>query len=485
MHRHDVIIIGGGISGASALHWLASIGIDALLLEREEHLGGVIGSRRSDAGALMEAGPNSAQMKSGDLLDLIAELGLNDRIVRPAAVAASRYIMRGGRLVPLPMRPGAFMRSPLFSASARLRLLREPFIGPAPADSGESVAQFVERRLGREILDYAVNPFVSGIYAGRPESLSARHAFPLLYDLEQSAGSLFKGGLRKMREAKKRRGGTEEKGSERRGGIFSFDEGMGRLPRAVEERWRRHIRCGVAVERIERREGAWLVFASSGIFIADRLVLATEASVTAELLAHLDREAATALRSIEYPPLAIAQSLYDRAAVAHPLDGFGLLIPEAEKRNVLGVIFSSSLFPNRAPDGTVLLTTFVGGARSPGLALRDHEEMMFDIHGELRRALGISARPREFVLTIRQRAIPQYNVGYGAVLDAAARAEERLKGLHLLGSYRGGVSVGDCVASARRLVRRLAGEFPRPAAAAGVGEPVDEHKTSEVQEAEG
>lgn len=463
MHRYDVIIIGGGISGASALNWLASTGVNVLLLERGPRLGGVMGSRRSELGALMETGPTSAQMKSDALIDLIESLGLTPHIVRPSEVAANRYIMRGGELIPAPTSPRSFVRSRLFSTAAKLRAFREPFVASASGEVEESVAQFVERRLGREMLDYAVNPFISGIYAGRPEHLSARYAFPVLHELEQASGSLFKGGMRKAREARKDRKKNGENGASQRKGIFSFDEGMGMLPKAIEERWHSAVRTDVTVQRIERRENTWMVYTGAGIFLSERIVLATEAGAAAELLEGLDGTAAAALRSIEHPPVTVAHALYDRSAVAHPLDGFGLLIPEVEKRNILGVIFSSSLFPGRAPEGTVLLTAFIGGARSPELALRPHDEMLYDVHGELRRSLGISVRPKEFEAQVWPRAIPQYNLGYGAILDVLAGAEHRLHGLHLLGSYRGGVSIGDCVSSARTLARKILNEKGVPA----------------------
>ncbi len=470
MRKHDVVIIGGGISGAAALHWLASAGLDVLLLERTLSLGGVMGSRRNEHGALVETGPNSIQAKGGALLDLIEDLGLAGAILLPGEAAANRYIMRNGEIHAAPTGPKALFRSSLFSGSAKFRLLREPFVAPVSPDAEESVAQFVERRLGREVLDYAVNPFVSGVYAGRPESLSVRYAFPLLHELERTSGSLVKGGIRRAKAGKKGKGkgkGKKEGMDDSndglpRKGIFSFAGGMGTLPRAIEERWRDCIRFGAAAERIERDGSRWIVTASGETYAADHLIVATEAQAASGLIAHLDHVAASALRGIEHPPVAVASVLYDRQAVAHPLDGFGLLIPEVEKRNILGVIFSSTLFPDRAPEGTVLLTAFIGGARSPELALRSREEMLYDVHGELRRTFGISARPRSFDLQVWPRAIPQYNIGYGTILAQLSAAEDRLEGLHLLGSYRGGVAVGDCIASARALAERIAGTRPVP-----------------------
>ena len=306
------------------------------------------------------------------------------------------------------------------------------------------------------MLEYAVDPFISGVYAGRPELLSVRYAMPMFYELEQGSGSLLKGGIKRMRARKKakKKGGEESPLK----GMFSFADGLATLPRTIEERWRRYVRTGSEIERIDYLGGNWHVVARGERFIAPHLIVATDALTASRLIASHDAEAADALRSVEYPPVAVVASVYDREKVAHPLDGFGMLVPESEGRNILGVIFSSSLFPGRAPEGGVLLTTFVGGARSPELALRSREEMEYDVHGELRRSLGICAPPRSVDIMLWRRAIPQYNLGYGALLDAFTRAEERLPGFHLLGNYRGGVSVGDCVRSGHDVAEKILAE---------------------------
>jgi oxygen-dependent protoporphyrinogen oxidase len=453
MRRVDAIIIGGGISGAAALHWLARRGADVLLFERNLTLGGVMRSRRNEHGALVETGPNSIQFNTPFLSEMIDDLGIASAVIQPDAAAANRYIMRDGKLVAAPSGPKSFLRSGLFSASAKLRALREPFIPPAQGEHEESVARFVERRLGREFLDYAINPFVSGIYAGQPERLSIRYGFAKIYDLEQGSGSIIKGAIGLARKRRKaRKGGAA--GSERRG-IFSFVDGLATLPCTIEERWKRMIRLGAAIERVERHGELWCVTHEGESFETPHLIVATEASAAAAIVDPFDRDLASVLRQIEYPPVAVASVLYNRSAIAHPLDGFGVLIPEVERRNLLGVIFTSTLFPNRAPEGMALLTAFIGGSRDPQLALRSREEIEFDVHGELRRTLGISARPIGFDLQVWPHAIPQYNLGYGAILDAIDSAEKRLPGFHLLGNYRGGVSVGDCVRSAREMADEI------------------------------
>lgn len=451
MNRHDVIIVGGGISGATLLHRLASRGVDVVLMEGRERLGGVIWSHRSKDGLLVETGANSTSINA-ELQTLVEELGLNDDLMKPAEVASNRYVVRQGRLLPAPTDPRSFLRTPLFSRRAKLRVLRERLIKPVSPDIEESVAGFVERRLGREFLDYAIDPFVGGVFAGRPDRLSLRYAFPAMYRLEQEHRSLIRGAIRKGRNARReRRKGIPPPPK----GLISFTDGMGTLPGRIAERWWEKIIVDARVERIEEERDGWSVEAGGRRHIGSKLVIATEAQAAASLLESIDPELTVMLRSIEYPPVTIAVSQYDRSAVRHPLDGFGMLIPSIEGRNILGTLFSSSLFPNRAPEGTVLLTTFIGGARNPGMARRSDDELENTVHRDLQRLLGISARPLAFDLHRWEQAIPQYVLGYGRVLAAIENAEGHHHGLHLLGNYRGGISVGDCVRSAFLLADHL------------------------------
>ncbi len=448
----DTVIVGGGISGAAALHWLARAGVDVLLVERESRLGGVIGSYRNELGALVETGPNSVQMNAPELDELIADLGLTEELLTADPAASNRYVMRGGRLIPVPTGPKAFLATPLFTAGAKLRMLRELFVPAAPAGTEESVAAFVERRLGREVLDYAVSPFVSGVYAGRPEQLSMRHAFPRLHTLEAEHGGLIRGMLARARAARKSRKKGEPRRSSR---LAAFAEGMETLPREIARRWRNRLLLGAPVRSIEPAGEGWRVFVGGETIEARRVIIAADAATAAALIDPFDHEGARALAGIEYPPIASVVSLYARTAIDHPLDGFGLLIPERERRPILGTIFSSTLFPNRAPEGYVALTTFVGGARQPALAGGSREEIETLVHTELRKILGIGAKPRSVDVRVWRRAIPQYAIGYGAVIEAIERSEARLPGLHLLGNYRGGVSVGDCVRSAFELASAI------------------------------
>ncbi len=449
---HQTLIIGGGISGASALHWLASTGHDVRLIEASDALGGVIRSERREDGVLLERGPNSTQLKDPLIRQMIDELDLGARMIEANEAASKRFILRDGRPVATPTGPRDFLTTSLFRTSAKLRLIREPFIDAGPSEEDESVASFVSRRLGQEFLDYAIDPFVAGIYAGRPDRLSMRYTFPKVYDLEQRYGGLMRGMLGQRRA--RRDGARSGSPSGARGRLISFDEGMAVLPRELGRRWAEKITTGCRVERITREGDEWIAWAGGEIYRAERLILATEAYTAAELIEQIDSSLAAALRLIRYPPVGTAVVTFDREAVAHPLDGFGMLVPSREHRSILGVIFSSTLFPGRAPKDVVALTVFMGGTRQPQVLRADVAGIERLVIGELRDLFGIRGEARSFDCYIWPRAIPQYEVGYGDILRAIDDAEARNAGLKLLGNYRGGVSVGDCIVSAHSVLEQ-------------------------------
>lgn len=454
MQKSDVIVVGAGISGLVTAWWLQRRGLSVRVLEVCERPGGTIGTIRDD-GFLFEAGPNSALDTTPLLAELIRDLGISDERVTANAAARNRYVLRGGRLIALPLSPPAFLRTPLFSLRAKLALLREPFVAPAPPEREESVAQFVRRRLGEEFLDYAVDPFVSGVYAGNTEQLSVRAAFPRLQALESRYGSLIGGQIRGARE-RARRGERSKQSAE----MFSFRGGMQTLTDAIA-RGLPGLALGSEVIAIERDEpGRFVVTTkrSAGEIreAAGAVLVSTPAYSAADLVAPLVPDAAEALRAIRYPAVAVCASVYPRSAVTHPLDGFGFLVPTREKRRILGTIFSSTLFPGRAPEDRVLLTTFVGGARRPDTGAQTDSDIVATVQGELAELLGAAPAAERVHVTRWQRAIPQYELGHGGRMDRLEAAESREPGLFFCANYRGGVAMGDCIKSASAMAQRIA-----------------------------
>jgi protoporphyrinogen/coproporphyrinogen III oxidase len=449
-----VAIIGGGITGLTAAFKLKQLGIPTTLFEAADRVGGVIQTIR-DGEFLAECGPNTILETSPLIGDLVRDLGLEDRRIYSSEQAENRYIVRGNRPVKLPGSLLEFLFTPLFSCRAKARLLMEPFIRRAPADEEESLAKFVRRRIGREFLDYAINPFVAGVYSGSPENLSVREAFPALHTLEQRYGSLILGQILGARE-RKSKGGVSKKDAPK----FSFDQGLQTLTDALGQKLEGSIRTSQAISKINKQHGSWALGQAgdySGVLLALPAFRMAELQVTCEL----KPVNLSMLGEIQYAPVASVVLGFRREDVEHPLDGFGALTPEVEKLNSLGTIFSSSLFPGRAPLGQVLLTSYVGGLRAPHLVTKTPDETCELVMEDLRIVLGVKGEPTFTHTQFFPRAIPQYDVGYGRFKTHMTNIEEQGDGLFFAGHCRDGVSLGDSIVSGHEAAGRIANHLSR------------------------
>ena len=431
------IVVGAGLSGLTAAWALARRGGEVEVLEASDRPGGVVRSERRD-GFLLELGPNTVR-PTGPIWNLVSTLGLAGEALR-ADPRAPRYVDYGGELHPLPRGPVSFLGSRLLSASGKWRLVTEPFRRCAFVDD-ESVADFVRRRLGPEAAERIVEPFVSGIFAGDANRLSVAAAFPRLVRWERERGSLVLGAI-----ADRRR--TAPTAVKPPTGLLSFRGGLEALPRAIAAALGRAFRPGAAVTEVAPESGGgWSVAAGNARLHADRLLLAVPAHAAARLVESFAPDAAAALAAIPHPPLAVLHLSWPAAALLRPLDGFGHLVCPGPARRILGAVWSSSLFPGRAPAGRALLTVFLGGTRDPA-APSLSDDALTDLAARDLRAQGIVRDDPERVLVTRwEKAVPQYERGHERRMAALAAAEARWPGLTFLGSYRGGVSVGDVVAS--------------------------------------
>ncbi|MBL9215007.1 MAG: protoporphyrinogen oxidase [Opitutaceae bacterium] len=448
--RRAVAVLGGGITGLCAAWQLRQRGVPVVVFESGAHAGGVLASVR-EGPWLRETGPNTLFENSPEIAAFVAGLGLGPRRLEAAPAARRRFIVRSGRLVPLPDTPPRFFASRFLSWRAKLGLLGEPFRPPAPADREESVAEFVTRRLGPEFLDYIVNPFVAGVYAGDPAQLSVRHAFPKLAALEREHGSLIRGALRRRSS----RTGPS-------GALISFPDGLAELPAALARGLGESLRLHHRVTRVRPAGAEWRVgFEIHGLALEENFS-AVICALPPDALARVRFEGVPAadglagLREIPQPPVASVFLGFRREDVAHPLDGFGMLTPAVAGRQILGTLFSSTLFPGRAPEGHVALTTFVGGARQPDLARQDDATLNAIVLRELDALLGIRSCPVIARIQRWPRAIPQYTVGYQRFKDLCAAAEAGAPGLHIGGTARDGVSLSNCITSGRRLAEAAA-----------------------------
>jgi len=439
--RLDAVIVGAGISGLTAAFRLARGGLRVAVLEAAERAGGSI-ETFSDGAWRFEMGPNTVVESDESVGRLIRDAGLEGEKIAAFLSAKRRYLYKGSQLVPLPGGPGGLLKTPLFSAGAKLRLLREPWIGRPPEGVEESIAQFVRRRLGTELLDYAVGPFVSGVYAGDPERLSARWAVPKIHALEREHGSLIRGAF------------ARRKGPAPGGAMISFREGLEELPRRLA-REIGDLRTGVAARRVVHIGNGFRVETSAGPVEAARVVLAVPADAAARLLEEATSGASLPLAEVPYAAVAVVSLGWRREEVGHPLDGFGFLAPRKEGLRLLGCLFPSQIFPGRAPEGHVALAAFGGGRTDPELAGWDEDRIAAAMIAELRGPLGLRGEPAFRLVRRWPRAIPQYELGHGRFVERAREIERSLPGLRLAGNFLGGVSVPDCIRNATVLAEGM------------------------------
>lgn len=438
-----IVILGAGISGLAAAHWLCKAGLDFIILEKNSEPGGAMISRNEE-GYLVDYGPNSGLETSPLIKQIVDDVGLTDQMIYAGSQGNKRYILRNNQLHPLPMNPISFFKTKLFSGKAKLRLMAEPFIGKSDDGYYQSVAQFVKRRLGQEFLDYAINPFVAGVFAGNPEDLSVKSAFPKLYRLEEVYGGLIKGMIKGAKERKQR---AEQ--SKQNAKMFSFTNGMQSFPKAIADKLKDRIILNSSIEKISKSSGKYLVKYSqnntSFEIEADIIVSTLPAHVAGKLFRELDGILSNHLESIYYPPVMVLYLGYEKSSIGQPLDGFGFLIPQKEKKVFLGAIWSSVIFPERADENHAAFTLFVGGARSPELFNLKKDELTQSVLKEFQDIMKINKPPVFIKERLWDKAIPQYNLGYIEHEKYFDKFEQENKGIILSGNYRGGISVGDCI----------------------------------------
>lgn len=452
--RPLIAVLGAGISGLAAANELSRNGMEVVVLDRQVHAGGRIYTERN-AGFLVEHGPNSMISPAPGAEALIASLGLDGERIDKGKEVRHRYLVRDGRTHALSLNPLGFFSSNFFSLRGRLRMLAEPFIGRGPED--ESVADFVSRRFGRELLDYVFDPLVGGLYAGDPEHLSMAALLPRLKQLELQYGSVVRGAFKKARS------GMEPRFDPRKRMLFSFQQGMATLPRALAAALGPRLQRGVRVEAVQPRAGGGFHLSvrereTLRDLSVDGVVVALPAYAAALALAPLSQVLGQTLAAIKHPPLAVVAVGYRRAQIDHPLDGLGVLTPAVEQRKVLGFIFSSTLFGQRAPEQHALLTAYVGGARQPGLALLPRDELIDLVRSEAGDLLGARGEPVFASLRYWRHGLPQPGLGHLAQIDTMRALELEHPGLVITGNYVSGVSTANCidaaVAAAQRVVRR-------------------------------
>jgi oxygen-dependent protoporphyrinogen oxidase len=454
----QALVIGAGISGLATAYALQKAGISVLIVDSAPRPGGVIQSVKRD-GYLLECGPQSFS-GNAHLTSLCTDLGLlDDRVL--ADPKAPRYVLINGQLKNVPMSP-AILTSAFLGGGTRSAIVRDVFGSSTPPEPDESVACFIRRKFSDTLLDRLVGPFVSGIYAGDPEKLSLRAAFPILYEAEKASGSIIRGAVKVLKQRKaQNHSGPREKPT-----LQTFHGGNETIIRALAEDLGDRLLCGAEASSLTALDPGHepkaprfraSLRSSRGVEIveAERLVIAAPTNVAAKLLAPFDPAFEANLLPVEYSGIAVVSLGYRTEDVADPLTGFGFLVPRSSGLSILGSVWNSSLFPGRAPEGHALLTSFVGGATNPGAIGQSPEELATLVHREISHLLHIHKDPVFRNVTIWPRAIPQYNLGHVVRLAAVDKARAGFPGLYFSGNYLNGPAIGTCVEHALKVANEI------------------------------
>lgn len=480
-YTEKVVVIGAGISGLACAHRLKQLGFRPQVLEAAQRPGGLINTVRRD-GFLFETGPQFPRFAQ-PVWQLVRDLNLEGEFVAGDS-KARRYIFRRGRLHLVPFSPGGLIGTQLVGLKSKLRILGEAFGYSRPPDHEESLAEFVQRKFGAEVLDYLVDPIISTVFLGDARKMGMESAFPSLVEWERNRGSLVRGALyarRSKREAAKSDDASRPSGFHLNGNhnglhvtdalptLGSFRSGMATLPERLAEELKGEITYMAAVESIApsheyngTSKPTWQVCLSSGEQItAQYLVLTVPSHVAARFLETSVPKLASHLKAIEYAPISVVSSAYERSKVTNRLDGFGFMIPRRKGLNTICTFWNSSLFGGRAPEGTVLITSFAESEGNSASGAASEEQFTRAVVAENERILGISGKPAARLVWRDLHALPQYNVGHARRVAEIYSILPTLPNLYLAGNFLKGRSIGDCVDVAYHVAENLHSQLQR------------------------
>nr|XP_043615083.1 protoporphyrinogen oxidase, mitochondrial [Erigeron canadensis]XP_043615084.1 protoporphyrinogen oxidase, mitochondrial [Erigeron canadensis]XP_043615085.1 protoporphyrinogen oxidase, mitochondrial [Erigeron canadensis] len=458
-----VAVVGAGVSGLAAAYKLKLHGINVTVFEAGEIAGGKLRSI-SQNGLIWDEGANTMTESEPDVSRLLDDLGLRDKQQSPLS-QHKRYIVRNGKPVLVPSNPIALIQSSLLSTQSKLQILLEPFSWKKKnsSDTQESVGAFFQRHFGKEVVEYLINPVVAGTSGGDPESLSMRYSFPELWDLERRFGSLISGAFQSMISSRGRKK-SPSGSSKRRRGSFSFLGGMQTLTNALSKEVGQHelnLQSKVlemSYSYDDNTTGSWSIYCApdqnkqlnqqpfDAVIMTAPLGNVKEMKITKTGSPFL----LNFIPELSYMPVSVIISTFKKENVKRPLEGFGMLVPAKEQENglkTLGTLFSSMMFPDRAPEDLYLYTTFVGGSRNKELANASRDELKQIVTSDLRQLLGAEGEPQFLTHYYWSKAYPLYGRDYGLVMEAIEKMERELPGYFYAGNHKGGLAVGKAISS--------------------------------------
>lgn len=452
--QKDVIIIGAGITGLTAGYYLKQRGFNVLLIERSDRIGGQIRTFQKE-GFIYESGPNTGVISYPEVAELFSALAPDCMLATAREEAKRRYIWKGDHFRELPSGLFSALATPLFSFTDKFRILGEPFRAKGQ-NPDESVAELAVRRLGQSYLDYAVDPFLSGVYAGDPTKLITRHALPKLYNLEQQYGGFIRGTVAKARQPKSARDRLATKQ------VFSATGGMESLPKALGKHiGEENIVLSASDIRINPEADKWHVSFSTNsgkeTIQAAKIITAVGGYSLPELLPFVAEKEMTKLCNLRYAPIVqIAVGIKDTGKLK--FNAFGGLVPTREKKDVLGILFPSACFTDRAPEKGALFSFFIGGVQHAELTRLTNEELealvMRELHDMLKFPTG--TKPDLIHIFHHPRAIPQYEINSGERFEAIETIQQQYPGLYLSGNIKGGIGLADRIRQGTELAQSIA-----------------------------
>lgn len=446
----DIAIIGAGLTGLTLAYYLVRSGKKVLLLDHNNRPGGVI-ETVNENGFVFEKGPNTGVVGTTEIVELFDDLGDKIKVEVPDVTSKNRWIWKKGRWQSLPSAHKGFA-TPLFSFKDKFRILGEPF-RKRGTNPDETLADMVLRRLGQSFLDYAIDPFISGIYAGDPEKLVTRYALPKLYNLEQNYGSFIQGAHKKHKEPKS---DLEKKVTR---DVFSVSGGLGNLIDALSQvAGTENIILDIAdlhVNRIDK--GYECSFGHKGNeerVVSETVITTCDGKALPSLLPFIPEGLLADASNANYAKVVQVVAGYNKW-IGIKLNAFGGLVPSRENRNILGILFPSSLFRSRAPEGGALLSIFLGGIKKPEFFDKTDQEIEEIVHTEIEQTLNCKIKPDLLKVFRYEKAIPQYEQSTGERLKAVERIQNDYPGLILAGNIRDGIGMADRVKQARQIAKLL------------------------------